>query len=322
MSKAICGVGWLICIALVTGCANFQAAREFSKQGNGIATAVNAEFAFLARRCSDNVNLYRTLSGTGEDLAGACEDQEKALGELAANTLDLFGKYNKALEAIADGANYDLSVSFKSTAGKLKALKDSSGPVIKGESVDVGLKAADLLADVVLQAVRARELRRLVDTGVEDWPKVMSPLKTYFGPHSANATVVPSPYEIAVRAAEAPIDAALAIVKPLASGTGPGCTVPVGTLAQAFTVRCETIRARELAFEFSRQKVQFESRKSRAGAPPRTVKAIHAAIDSWLAAHAALRRDIDNPSGTEVWATLQQLKTHVEELVNATNASK
>jgi hypothetical protein len=316
-------------VAALTGCANFEAAKEFAKQGNDITTAVNAEIAFVAKGCADSVGMYRALQAdptvTGP-LDKACEAQDKALGELAASTLDLFGKYNKALAAVAEDKNYDLSASFKSTADRLKALKEKSGPIIKGEDVDVALKAANLLSDLTLRVVRARELKQLVAAGDTNWAAVMSPLKTYFGPHAGNRQVVPSPYEISIRANESPLEAAVAMARsvsgPKLSGDGPGCVVP-SNRTEAFEIRCETMWARQLNYQVTQKRKAFQDRlpnPSKPDEPAPTAKKIHEAIDAWLAAHAVLREEISNPSATQVWAALQQLKGRVDELDEALKA--
>lgn len=318
-----------ILVAVLTGCANFEAAKEFAKQGDDITTAVNAEIAFVTKGCAESVAMYRSLQAdptfTGP-LDKACEAHDKALGELAASTLDLFGKYNKALAAIAEDKNYDLSASFKSTADRLKALKDKSGSIIKGEDVDVALKAANLLSDIILRVVRARELKQLVAAGDINWTAVMSPLKTYFGPHADNMQVVPSPYEISIRANDSPLEAAVAMARsvsgPKLMGDGPGCVVP-SNRTEAFEIRCETMWARQLSYQVAQKRKALEDRlpnPSKPTEPAPTAKKIHEAIDAWVAAHAVLREEISKPGATQVWAALQQLRGRVDELDEALKA--
>lgn len=319
----------ILWVAALSGCANFEAAKEFAKQGDGLTNAVNTEIAFVVKGCTDNVGLVRSMQVdplAAGPLDKACDVQEKALTELASSTLDLFGKYNKALGAIAEDKNYDLSGSFKTTADRLKALKDTSGPLIKGENVDVALAAANLLSDIVTRVVRARELKELVTLGDTDWAKVMSPLKTYFGPHVGNTAVVPSPYEISIRANEAPLQAAAGIAKsvsgPTLGGDGPGCVVPARR-TEAFEIRCETMWARQLNYQIAQKQKAFKGRlpdPAKPGEPAPSGKKIHEAIDAWLAAHAVLREEISKPSASQVWSALQQLKGRVDDLSDALSA--
>lgn len=316
-----------ILAAALTGCANFGAAKEFAKQGEKITTAVNDEIAFVAKGCADNVAIYRSLQAdpaAAGPLDKACDAQNKALGDLAASTLDLFGKYNEALTLIAEDKSYDLSASFKSTADQLKALKTESGSIIKGEDVDVALKAANLLSDIILRVVRARELKELVVAGDTNWSAVLSPLKTYFGPHAGNRQVIPSPYEVSIRANERPLEAAAAVAMSVSgatmSGDGPGCLVPPRH-TQTFEIRCETMWARQFNYQIYEKRKAFKNRLPHQ--PDETApiaKKIHEAIDAWLVAHAVLREEISKPNVPQVFSALQQLKGRVDELNEALKA--
>lgn len=311
-----------VIVFLCGGCANFQAVKEFSKQGDGLTEAVNVEFAFLSKRCIDNVVLYERVGVRAGELSKSCEQLDVALAELAKSTLDLFGKYNKALEALSDGTKYDMSASFKSTGDRLKALKDSSGSLIQGESVDVALSLANLLADIVTQAIRAREVKQLLNAGGAEWPKVMSPLKTFFGPHAGNTTAgAANSYQIVVLALVSTLDAVTAAIEPATKAEN--CVIPKGNEKADFYINCEPIRARELSYELIQQRKQFEKRKAKSFVTPsESAEAIHAAIDAWLVAHEKLRQEAFHATPAQLWTNLQALRERVSELNAAIQATK
>ena len=309
-------------VALSAGCANFEATKAFASQGDKMATSVKAEFEFLSTQCAQSNAVYAVLlaetapKNDANPMASACQDTDDSLAQLSASTLDLFGKYNQAITAISDGSKYDLSGSFQNTADKLKALKDKDGSIVRGESVDVVLKTANLLADVATLAIRNREMKRLLDVGGDEWPKVLSPLKTFFGPHAGNMGVQPSPYQNAVSALNGTNEAMVAFLDRKKGGKG--CLPVMGQ-----TIECEPIRAAELIFDAKTRQLAFADRISAdAAKPSKTAKSVQDAIDAWLQAHEALRKEAFRPDPAQLWSQLQALKARADELNEAIAARK
>lgn len=317
-------IACVFAIAFASGCANFEATKAFASQGDKVTGAVNAEFEFLATQCARTDALYARLLGeapapaAANPMAKACKGMDDALAELSASTLDLFGQYNQAIAAISDGSKYDLSPSFKSTADRLKALKDKDGPIVSGESVEVALKAANLLADVATVVIRNRDMKRLLNAGADEWPKVLSPLKTFFGPHAGNMAVQPSPYQNSIVALNGTYTAMTAYLRRKTGESGTGCIPAAGR-----AIECEPIRARELIYEDGLQQRQFVDRLSPDDSKPsKTARSVQDAIDAWLQAHEALRNEAFKPDAEQLWALLQALKNRADELDAAIKARK
>lgn len=313
-------LGGIAAVSLSAGCANFETTKAFASQGDRVTSSVKAELDFVSAECAKRDEVYALLlgkPGEANPMSVACQETDDALAQLSESTLDLFSKYNQAIAALSDGSKYDLSGSFNSTANKLKALKDKSGPVVRGESVEVVLKAANLLADVATSAIRNREMKRLLDAGGDDWPKVLSPLKTFFGPHAGNMTVQPSPYQVAVSALNGADDAIRGFLRRKTGDKG-GCLPVTGK-----DIECEPIRATELIAEADARKKALADRISAdQSKPSKTAKSVQDAIDAWIQAHEALRKDAFRLDPTQLWAQLQALKARADELNDAIAARK
>ncbi len=256
---------WLVLLlgVLMQGCAtNLEGVRRFAKDSDTVITASNAQFTYLPTSCNNRLVLVALIQGPDSDVVkdtkAACDDIAVA-AKAAIGMTKVVSEYAKALEALAQDKFATYSSELDGLAGSVKGLKDSKQvPIVPASSVDALNKLTNLIFEAATKGLRQRELKAMM------------------AQHDALATVLEqvasmmeSEYVAALQTEDSEYRQKIVVLK------------------RAFAER-EPLRVRELERDLT---------AARSGVTDKidAAKKTAAALRGLIAAHAALRDNIEKP---------------------------
>ena len=301
--RRICRVlCWLAVLAL-GGCANFKAVSEFAQQTTKVTSIVKTEFADLDLLCREQAELTIVVNNIADDgPLKTCASYKASQGRLASVTVDVLDNYGRALLALADNRNFDLSSNIDSLGGKVQALKDGAGnSLVSATEVAALTKVVQLIADIVTEAKREAAIKRMVQEK-DSLATTGRILKSYFvqNPQAPPARARP-PY---VNQAGLISDSFAGTERKLKSG--------------AFQT-AEPIRTVEL-LRASRGRQNVLAKRTASG-PESVPGSVAAAIDAWLLALDRFTDDALKPDPKEFLDRIKELRAKIAAARDAIEAA-
>jgi hypothetical protein len=282
-------------LALLTGCANYQAVAEFGTESQKLSSTVSGEFGQLETICRQLADLRMVTDNIADDAPGSpvkrCDSVAQAQGRLAQVTTEVLDSYGRALLALADDKALDLSSDIKSTTAKLGSLQTSGGSApVDAKQVGAISSILVLLADVVTQAKREEGVRRLA-AAKPDVVTNAQLMRSFFTRPSSSASIAKSPYENYV----------FLLSERLADAQS--------ALTETVIAKNEPLRSRELARGLKPTEAMIKQRQ--AGTDGGTGAKIVAAIDAWIQAADTFERDALRSNAQQLYVQLKDLRGKV-----------
>jgi hypothetical protein len=281
----LCAAG--LGLALLQGCANYQAASSFAAQTNSLTGTVKTEFAQLDALCTWQGELdIVTANRDDERPLDACRQYQAAQGRLADATVTVLEGYAQALAGLADDKPFDLSPDIHGLGQKLQGLKDKEGrALVSDREAGTLTKLADALLRIATERKRAEGIAEMARQ-VPDLRVTGQLLKSFF---VASADAPPG-------RAQPPYRNFAAILQQRGDQSGKLLNGPALRAA-------EPIRTAELRRELAQRAALLKTRAE--GGDPDVPRRIAEAIDAWLQALDVFEADALK---TEPAALLERLK--------------
>jgi len=289
-------------LAILGGCANFQAVSDFSRSTTQMTSVVRSEFANLDALCVDQAELTIVVNDVrDEGPLKACRSYRDAQGRLAALTLDVLDDYAKALAGLANDSTFDISSDVESLGRQLQRLQDASGrSLVNSAEVGALTTLTTIIADVGTQAQRKAAVERLAGEK-NDLATSGRILRSFF-----------------VRDPAAPPGRAEAPYTNLVALTADSLRFSTSTLMSPQFRKAEPLRSLELVRASESRGKQLDARQgaSAASVPAR----IAATIDAWLAALDTFERDAFRPDSMQLTEELKDIRKKAGDAKQALDA--
>lgn len=185
-------VATTVALALLGGCANFDTIRAFAKDGSAVAAAAKKDVDVFSTSCAELTVEQRVLeyargaTPPDKNPSKTCQQAAGAISMAAESiSVQLLVKYHATLNSLAGDENWTLSKEIETLGKSVKDVKADGKALTSGEDVEKYQKAFTAIADMLVSALREREAKRLLQQEF-DWPRVLQPLKFWYGGADGN----------------------------------------------------------------------------------------------------------------------------------------
>lgn len=294
--------------ALLSGCANYQAASTFAAQTGALTSVVRTEMTQLDALCTWQGELeIVTANRNDEAPLDTCRQYQAAQGRLADATLAVLDGYATALAGVADDRAFDLAPDLEGIGAKVQGLTDRNGqPLVSAQEVGALTKLAELLVHIATEKRR----QQAVEEMVRQVPNLRTSgqlLKSYFVASG----------EVPRGRAQPPYRNFAELLK---QRHGQSLMLLNGPALRA----AEPIRTAELRRDLRRQEPLLAARAGSAGsaggADPAVPRSIADALDAWQQALDSFASDALKPAPKDLLDRLKVLRTKAQAARQAVEA--